>query len=45
MGVLVICVIVFTVFCIDHTVVFCIVSYMCILICFVCAGLRTTATE
>ena len=25
--------------------VFCVVSFMCILICFVCTGVRTTATE
>ena len=42
-GVLVICVPVFTVFCIVCTV-FCIVSLMYI-ICFVCTGVRTTATE
>ena len=45
MGVLVICVDVFTVFCIVCTV-FCI-DRLCIfiLICFVCAGVRTNATE
>ena len=40
--VLVICVLVFTVFCIVCTVfLYC----LCIFICFVCASVRTTATE
>ena len=45
-GVLVICVLVFTVFCTVCTVFF-VLFCLCIfiLICFVCTGVRTTATE
>ena len=43
MGILVICVLVFIVFCI-FVLCFCIVSFNYI-ICFVCTGVRTTATE
>ena len=45
-GVLVMCVLVFTVFCIVCTVFF-VLFRLCIfiLICFVCTGVRTTATE
>jgi hypothetical protein len=45
-GDLVICILVFTVFCIVCTVFF-VLFHSCIfiLICFVCTGVRTTATE
>ena len=42
-GVLVICVLVFTVFCIVCTVF--LYSFLRVLICFVCTRVRTTATE
>jgi len=45
-GVLVICVLVFTVFCIVGTVFFVLFcSSIFILICFVCTSVKTTATE
>jgi hypothetical protein len=45
MGVLVICVLVFSLFCIVCTWFLCFFKCMFVRICFVCASLRTTATE